>query len=137
MATPLKNLFGHLIALILLGCTVNDPTGIEGIISQGSYKIECSYQGCFGGGTALLEIENFNRATYTDGSGANREKRQIAWSAEKDSLAREFFKTGVLLNDTVGLCTTTSSYKLSSSTQVIKFDDLNCEMNEKFSALLE
>ncbi|MBT1701158.1 hypothetical protein KK083_29980 [Fulvivirgaceae bacterium PWU4] len=133
----MKNLSRYLILLIILSCTVNDPPGIDEIVSQGNYKIECRYQGCFGGGTALLEIENFNKATYTNDSGLQREKKQIVWNAKKDSLVREFFKVGITFNDTVGSCTTTSSYRLSHFTHVVKFDDLDCAMNEKFGALLE
>lgn len=133
----MKNLSRHFIALILLSCSVNDPTGIEEIISRGNYKIECNYQGCFGGGTQILEVNGLDHAEYTFSSGSRREKRKIAWNAKKDSLVLIFFRTGVTFNDTVGSCTTTSSYKLKSLNNVVEFDDLNCEMDDIFTALIE
>lgn len=133
----MKKLSKYLILLTILSCSASHKPGIEEIVSQGNYKIECSYQGCFGGGTTLLEVKDFNKATYTEVSGSRREEKQIAWNTKKDSLVREFFKVGITFNDTIGMCTTTSSYTLSYFRDVIKFDDLNCEMNEKFSALLE
>jgi len=137
----MKKLFVLFIGLILSCGTKNTKEEIQKIIEQKNYKIEYKFQGCFGGGTERLEIKNNEIAIYTylnlnDSTGSFEETRQIPWDIGKQKLLKEIFETGINLVDTVGFCTTTSNYKLTNLIQSVEFEDMTCELNDKFSALL-
>ena len=138
----MKKLFVLFIGLLIISCGTNDTKEeIEKILGQGNYKIEYNFQGCFGGGTERLEIKNNEIAIYTylnlnDSTGSFEESRQIPWDMGKQKLLKEVFETGINLGNTVGFCTTTSKYKLTNFMHSVEFEDMNCELNDKFAALL-
>jgi len=132
-----------LIGISLFSCQTNDPKiKIQKILEEEEYLIECKFQGCFGSGTEKLEIKNSDGAvyTYSDSNSENsfiEKTRRVSWGIEKQNILREIFEIGIKIQNNVGLCTTTSQYKLTSLTQSLEFEDLNCELTEKFQALLE
>jgi len=137
----MKKLFVLFIGLILSCGTKDRKEEIQEILAQKNFKIEYKFQGCFGGGTERLEIKNNEIAIYThvtlNGStGSYEEIRQIPWDIGKQKLLKEIFETGINLGDTGGFCTTTSNYKLTNLIQSVEFEDMNCELNDKFAALL-
>ena len=137
----MKKLFVLFIALLIISCaTKGTKDEIQGILEEGNYKIECIFQGCFGDGIETLEIKNNEIAIYTflnlnDTTGSFQKTRQALWDKGKQKLLKEIFELGINLRDTVGFCTTTSKYKLTNSIKSVEFEDMNCELNEKFSAL--
>ena len=137
----MKKLFVLFIGLLIISCANKDTKEeIQEILEQGNYKIECNFQGCFGGGIERLEIKNNEIAIYTylnlnDTQGSIQKTRQTPWDIGKQKLLKEIFELGINLRDTVGFCTTTSKYKLTNSIKSVEFEDMNCQLNEKFSAL--
>ena len=137
----MKKLFALFIGLILSCGPRDTKEEIQEILEQKNYKIEYKFQGCFGSGTERLEIKNNEIAIYTylnlnDSTGSFEKTRQIPWDVGKQKLLKEIFETGINLGDTVGFCTTTSKYKLTNYSQSVEFEDMNCELNDKFAALL-
>ena len=115
---------------------------IDHVLQDGNYKIECEFQGCFGEGTAKLEIKNSKTATYTfldfsQENGPVEKTKIISWTKEKDKKVKEFFETAIHLHDTSALCTTTAKYVLTSWRNSIEFEDLNCKLAEKFEELVK
>jgi len=137
----MKKLFVLFIGLVFSCGTKDTKEEIQEILEQQNYKIEYKFQGCFGGGTERLEIKNNEIAIYTylnlnDPTGSFEETRQIPWDMEKEKLIKEIFETGINFRDTEGYCTTTAKYKLTSIIQSVEFEDMNCELMDKFQSLI-
>jgi hypothetical protein len=137
----MKKLFVLFIGLALSCETKDTKEEIQEILEQQNYKIECKFQGCFGGGTERVEIKDNGIAIYTylslnDTTGSFEKTRQIPWDMGKQKLLKEIFESGINLRDTVGFCTTTSKYKLTNFIHSVEFEDMNCELTDKFADLL-
>jgi hypothetical protein len=130
-------------AFVMASCgTRGTIEEIDDLLHDRDYKIECEFQGCFGGGTEKLEIRNGKTATYTflDFSRENgpiEKTRTISWTKEKEKKLKELFEIGMHLQDTASMCTTTAKYVLTSWPNSIEFADLNCKLTEKFEELVK
>jgi hypothetical protein len=128
--------------LLIFSCRTKDKkVQIEEILGKGNYEIVCMSQGCFGSGIEKLEVKNNETVIYTyrnsnDLTGSFEKKRQIAWDSEKLKVLREILETGINFRDTEGYCTTTAKYKLTNSIQSVEFEDMNCELMDKFESLI-
>jgi hypothetical protein len=130
-------------AFVMMSCgTRGTMEEIDDLLHNGDYKIECEFQGCFGGGTEKLEIKNGKTATYTfldfsKENGPTKKIKTISWTKEKESKLKELFEIGIHLQDTTSMCTTTTKYVLTSSLNSIAFEDVNCKVTEKFEELVK
>ena len=131
-----------IIGLLISSCGTKDKrVQIEEILGQGDYEIVCTSQGCFGSGIEKLEVKSNKTVIYTyrngnDVTGSFEEKRQIPWDNEKLKVLREIFEIGINFRDTEGYCTTTAKYLLTNITQSVEFEDMNCELMDKFQSLI-
>jgi hypothetical protein len=115
---------------------------IDDILQDGNYIIKREFQGCFGGGAEKLEVTDRKTATYTfldfsQQDGPKSKTRTISWTVEKEMKLKEIFEIGVSLQDSLALCTTKTKYILTSGPNSIEFEDLNCEVTEKFEDLIK
>jgi hypothetical protein len=139
----MRQLLLLLTTFLTLTCSNRDTIGeIDGILQSGNYKVELQYQGCFGAGTEKLEIRDNRTAIHTFFIFGQDDKevekiKTISWTPEKEKTLKEIFEAGIQFHDTIGMCTTTARYILTSRSNSVEFEDLNCEVSDKFEALLK
>ncbi len=139
----MNKFFIFFIGLLIFACgTKGTKEEIQNILKQKNYQIQVKFQGCFGAGIEKLEIKNDEVAVYTylnlnDTTASFGTTREIAWDIEKQKIVKEIFETGINRHNTLGFCTTTSKYRLTTFIQSVEFEDMNCELTDKFAALLK
>jgi hypothetical protein len=139
----MRRLMLYMMLFFMVACGTNGTIGqIDDILHDGNYTIEWEFQGCFGSGAEKLKVTDRKTATYTfldyslkDGPMSNT--KTISWTVEKEMKLIKIFEIGVRLQDSLALCTTTTKYVLTSWPNSIEFDDLNCEVTEKFEELIK
>lgn len=133
-----------LVGSVLVGCHVpaDSPKMVEEIVKDDTYRIEYAYQGCFGGGTETLEVstkKGSREATYVymegRGDGEHKQRKTIAWNAEKDKLVKDLFNKGIAVTDTIGSCTTHATFALVSTSGSVRFTDKSCDFGEEYETL--
>ncbi|MBT1687037.1 hypothetical protein [Dawidia soli] len=131
--------FGFVTASCASGSTTQD---IDDILAGHNYTFEFAYEGCFGGGTETIVIQDKNIAIYTFPvfGEADRIKEKVDtffWTGEKEALLREICLAGIQFSDTLGSCTTTTQYELTGSSKSITFTDRNCALTDAIERLVK